>query len=204
MIKLYHQACDKINTDVDFIFNEKIISAHRNILCCRSTYFRSLLLSDFIEKTQKKPIELTDIDYRTFVEFLYFIYTGAYRQSIEFDIAVNLMIYSNKINLLPAKDAAIERISRHLRLNHDHILTIYELTKKMSPTYDLLLDYVYDLCAEYLNDICKHSDFIKLEKESMVDIMCQGAERRDIREQNKLKQLTLLNENARNNDAEEE
>ncbi|CAF3342043.1 unnamed protein product [Rotaria sp. Silwood1] len=203
MMKLYKQAINSINTDVQFIFNDKIITAHRNILCCRSTYFRSLLLNDFIEKSQIKPIELTDIDYETFSEILYFIYTGTYHQTISFDIAMKSMIYSNKINFLTAKNAAIEHICRYLRLNHDLIITVYCQIKKMSPTFDLLLDYIYDLCSEFLNDICKHSDFIKLEKELMIDLICQATERREIREQEKLKQMSLLHENVTNHEEEE-
>ncbi|CAF0728856.1 unnamed protein product [Rotaria sordida] len=203
MIKLYEQAINNINTDVQFIFNDKIINAHRNILCCRSAYFRSLLLNGFIEKFQIKPIELTDIDYETFIEILYFIYTGTYHQTISFDIAMKSMKYSNKINFLTAKNAAIEHICRCLRLDHDLIITVYCQIKNMSPTFDLLLDYIYDLCSEYLHDICKHSDFIKLEKELMIDLICHATERREIREQEKFKQMTLLHENAINSEEEE-
>ncbi|CAF4118798.1 unnamed protein product [Rotaria sp. Silwood2] len=203
MIKLYEQTLNNINTDVEFIFNDKIVNAHRNILCCRSTYFRSLLLNNFIEKSQIKPIELTDIDYDTFIEILYFIYTGTYHQTISFDVAMKSMIYSNKINFLTAKNAAIEHICRYLRLNHDLIIEVYCQVKKVSPTFDLLLDYIYDLCSEFLNDICKHNDFIKLEKELMIDLICQATERREIREQEKLKQMTLLHENATNSEEEE-
>jgi hypothetical protein len=203
MIKLYDQALNNTNTDVQFIFNDKIINAHRNILCCRSIYFRSLLLNDFIEKTQTKPIELTDINYETFLEILYFIYTGTYHSTISYDIAIESMIYSNKINFLTAKNAAMEYICRYLRLHHDFVVTVYCLAKKLSPAFDLLLDYIYDLCSEYLNDICKQKDFIELDKESMIDIICQSAERREIREQEKIKQMNLLRENVTNNEEEE-
>ena len=59
-------------TDVKFLIDNKIINAHRNILCSRCLYFRALLLNDFNEKNQKNPIELTDIDYETFIELLFF------------------------------------------------------------------------------------------------------------------------------------
>jgi hypothetical protein len=203
MIKLYEQALSSTNTDIQFIFNDKLISAHRNILCCRSTYFRSLLLNDFIEKTQTKPLELTDIDYETFLEILYFIYTGTYHSTITYEMALQCMIYSNKINFLAAKNAAMECLCRHLRLHHNSVVTVYCLAKKMSPAFDLLIEYIYDLCSEHLNDICKQNDFIELDKEYMIEIICQSAERREIREQEKLKQLTLLHENAVNNNEEE-
>ncbi len=203
MMKLYDQALNNINTDVQFCFNEKIINAHRNILCCRSTYFRSLLLNDFIEKRQTKPIELTDINYETFLEILYFIYTGTYHPTITYDTALESMIYSNKINFLSAKNAAMEHICRHLRLQHNRVVTVYCLAKKMSPAFDILLDYIYDLCSENLKDISKQQDFIELDKEYMIDIICQSAERRETREQEKIKQMTLLHENATNIEQEE-
>jgi len=73
----------------------------------------------------------------------------------------------------------------------------------MSPAFDLLIEYIYDLCSEHLNDICKQKDFIELDKEYMVDIICQSAERREIREQEKIKQRNLLHENATNDEEEE-
>jgi len=55
----------------------------------------------------------------------------------------------------------------------------------MSPAFDLLIEYIYDLCSEHLNDICKQKDFIELDKEYMIDIICQSAERHERREQEK-------------------
>jgi hypothetical protein len=204
MIKLYEQATHNIHTDVQFIFDNKIISAHRNILCSRSTYFRSLLLNDFTEKTQKKPIELTDINSETFLEILYFIYTGTYHPNMSHDIAKEAMIYANKINLLTAKNAAIEHVCRYVRLNHDSVIPVYCLAKQMSPAFDLLLEYIYDLCSEHLNDICKQKDFIQLDKELMIDIICKSAERRELREQEKTNQANVLQNNTTIDDEEEE
>lgn len=192
MINLYNQAMKSISTDVQFSIDEKIIAAHRNILCCRSTYFRALLMNNFIEKTQTKPIVLTDVNYETFVEILFFLYTGTFRPTIPYEIILQTMIYANKIDLLSAKNTAMEHICRHLRSHHDSVLTIYCLAKKLSPTFDILLDYIYDLCSENLKDISKQQDFIELDKESMVDIICQAAERRDIREKEKQRQNNLL------------
>ena len=75
----------------------------------RCSYFRALLLDDFHEKTQNKPIELTDIDYQTFIELLFFIYTGSYNPTLSYDLALKCLIYSNKINFSSGKDAAIEK-----------------------------------------------------------------------------------------------
>lgn len=178
MAELYEQAHKKIHTDAQFSVKDKVFHAHRNILCARSQYFRSLLINDFLEKSQTKPIELTDVNADTFREILYFIYTGAYHSSISYDVAVEAMVYSNKINLTSATRAAMEHIAFHLRSNHDLILTVYSFVKKRSPAFDALLECIYVLCAENLNAVCKQKEFGELSKELMVDIICNATERR--------------------------
>ena len=143
MMKLYQQILTNTNCDVQFLVDNKIINAHRNILCCRSSYFRALLLHEFREKTQREPIELSNIDYETFIEVLFFIYTGTYHTTIPYDIAMKCMIYTNKIDFLTGKNAALEHICRHLRSHHDLIISVYCLIKKMSPAFDLLLDFEF-------------------------------------------------------------
>jgi hypothetical protein len=54
-----------------------------------------------------------------------------------------------------------------------------------------------------LKDISKQQDFIELDKEYMIDIICQSAERREIREQEKITQMNLLHQNATNIEQEE-
>ncbi len=178
-MKLYEQILNNNKTDVQFLIDNKIINAHRNILCCRCLYFRALLLGDFKEKNHQKPIELTDIDYETFIELLFFIYTGTYHQTIPYDIALKCMIYSNKINFLNGKNGAIEKICHYLRLNHHFILSIYTLIKQMSPAFDFLLDYIYELCSQYMNEICTEKEFSELDKDLIIDLICQSSQRQN-------------------------
>ncbi len=175
MMKLYQQTLNNSHCDIQFLVDNKIINAHRNILCCRSSYFRALLLNDFSEKNQRKPIELTDIDYETFIELIFFIYTGTYHQTMSYDMAIQCMIYSNKINFLSARDGALEKICHYLRLRHDFILPTYCLVKQMSPTFDFLLDYIYELCSQYMNEICQQKEFSQLDKDLLIDLICQSA-----------------------------
>ena len=182
MSKLYREAIHQIHTDVQFRLSEKIIHAHRNVLCCRSDYFRALLCNDFMEKTQKQPIELPDVDAETFREILHFTYTGTYSRTLNYELAITCTIYANKINFLTAKNAAIEQLCCYLRSNHQCILPIYCLIKPKSPAFDLLLDYVYDLCSECLNDICRQKEFAELQKDEMIDLIRQSTERREKRD----------------------
>ena len=186
MAKLYQQALAHLNTDVQFLVDDQRISAHRNILSCRSEYFHALLSSNFIETTQKEPIVLTDIDHETFTEILRFIYTSTYQSNPSYDLSLRCMIYANRINFLTGKDAAIEQLCSHLRSNHQAIVPTYSLIKPLSPAYDLLLDYIYELCSEHLHEICRQKEFVDLNKDLMLDLICQAAKRRDDREKAKL------------------
>ncbi|CAF1486186.1 unnamed protein product [Adineta ricciae] len=190
MSDLYEQAQKKLHTDVQFLVDNEIIHAHRNVLCFRSQYFRSLLLNDFVEKSQRKPIELTDITKSVFYIVLQFIYTGAYPADISYDTAMELLIYTNKITLVSAKNAAMEYLGHHLCMNHDLIITTYDFVKKTSPAFDSLLNYIYNLCADNLNEICRKEDFTKLDKDSMIDIICHSTE---IREARAVEQATVTN-----------
>ena len=186
MTKLYQQARDHKGGDVHFLVDGQIIFAHRNIVCCRSHYFHTLLLGDFSERTRTEPIELTDVDSGTLTEVLHFLYTGVYRQKLDYDMSVKCMLYCNKINFLSGKNAALEQLCRLVTTNHDLILSIYCLAKQMSPAIDLLLDYIYDLSSKHMNEICKQKEFSELGKELMIDLICQSAERHDRRVQEQI------------------
>ena len=186
MTKLHQQALANLNTDVQFLVHDQRISAHRNILSCRSEYFRALLSSNFIERTQKEPIVLTDIDHETFTAILRFIYTGTYHSNPSYDLSLRCMIYANRINFLTAKDVAIEQLCCYLRSNHQAIVPTYSLIKPLSPAFDLLLNYIYELCSDHLQEICREKEFVDLDKDLMVDLICQAARRRDDREKAKL------------------
>lgn len=192
MVSLYEQVLNNNQLDVQFIIDNKIINVHRNIICCRCSYFRALLLDDFSEKNQRVPIKLTNIDYETFMELLFFVYTGTYHKTLTYEMAIKCMIYSNKINFLTGKTAAFEEICYHLCLNHDLIISLYCLVKQMSPEFDSLLDYIYDLCSQHMKEICSQKEFSELDKDLMINLICQSAQRRDMREQENNKQTTTL------------
>ncbi|CAF1133644.1 unnamed protein product [Rotaria sordida] len=185
MMNLYEQILNNTKLDVQFLIDNKIINVHRNILCCRCLYFRTLLLNDFNEKYQIKPIELTDIDYETFIELLFFIYNGTYHKNITYDMAIQCMHYSNKINFLIGKNAALEKICYYLCLDHNLILPMYCSIKQFSSEFDLLLDYIYELCSQYMNEICQQKEFSELDKDLLIDLIYQSTQRREIREKEK-------------------
>ncbi|XP_026481659.1 kelch-like protein 17 [Ctenocephalides felis] len=61
--------------DVTFLVEEKEISAHRNVLCASSQYFRSMF-TDHFQESKLDKIPLYDLDYAAVVEILNFIYTS--------------------------------------------------------------------------------------------------------------------------------
>ena len=63
------------NYDVEFTCGNQTFKAHKNILCCRSSVFASMLQSDMVEgKTGR--INIKDIDDIIFRQFLRCLYTG--------------------------------------------------------------------------------------------------------------------------------
>lgn len=182
MHKLYETTLLDKNCDVQFLADGKIISAHRNILCARSQYFRSLLLSDFREKTAVQPIPLTDVDGETLSEVFSFIYTANYYPDLSTDILVKCMIYCSKIDLISGKNCAIEYLSRLLNVESDTFISLYCLAKQYSPVFDSLLNYIYDLCSSNLSKFFNRDDFGQLDKDLMIDLICKATERREINE----------------------
>ncbi|CAF1259377.1 unnamed protein product [Adineta steineri] len=179
MLMLYKQTLDNNKTDAQFLVDNKIINAHRNILCCRSLYFRTLLSNN----SQKNPIELTDVDYDTFIEILFFIYTSNYHQTISYDMAFKCMIYCHNINLLSGKNVAIEKLIYYIRSNHGLIISTYCRIKQMSPKFDFFLRYIYDLCSQNMNEICKQKEFFQLDKDLIIDLIYHSSERNNTNEQ---------------------
>lgn len=177
LLKFYDQIFDPNKTDVSFRIDNQLIHAHKNILCCRCSYFRALLLNDFQEKNQQKPIELSDIDSETFLELLFFIYTGMYHSNITYDLALKCLIYTNRIDFLSGKNAALEKIYHFICSNHRLILPIYCLIKEMSPALDQLLDYIYESFAKYMDEICQDEMFGELDKDLIIDLLRQSSQR---------------------------
>ncbi|UJR33388.1 hypothetical protein I4U23_020836 [Adineta vaga] len=102
----------------------------------------------------------------------------------------------------------MEHIGDHLRVNHDLVLTVYCFVKKMSPAFDILLKCIYNICAENLNEICKRKEFTELDKELMIDIICQSTERRDAKHKEQVasntQTLGLFDETEEEEEEEEE
>ena len=177
LLKLHEQTSDPTKTDVQFLIGNQVINAHKNILCCRCPYFRALLLDDFQEKTESKPIELVDIVLETFLEVLFFIYTGTYHSNISYDLALECLIYCDRINFLSGKDGALEKIYHFIHFDHQLIISVYCLIKRMSPALDHLLDHVYELFAEHMDEICQTELFNDLDKDLIIDILRQSSQR---------------------------
>lgn len=191
MKSLFDEATNQIDTDVRFRFGEKLRHAHRNVLSCRSSYFRALLTNDFVEKHQIEPIELTDINEETFSEILHFIYTGQFSSTISLDVALQSMFYADKIDLITAKNAAIEKICCILRCNHQEILSIYTLVKPLSNTFELLLDYIYELSTENFPELSRQKQFHDLDKDLIIDLISQIAHRQEIRDEKRKSEVIV-------------
>jgi len=62
-------------SDVDLIFGDKHLKAHKAILIARSPIFAAMFEHDTIENRTGK-VKIEDIDQETFEELLHYIYSG--------------------------------------------------------------------------------------------------------------------------------
>jgi len=73
--QLWAASIDQQQTDVEFLVEEEIFSAHRCLLSARSPVYEAMFASGMKEATSGK-VNINDIDPDTFRNFLEFLYTG--------------------------------------------------------------------------------------------------------------------------------
>ncbi|CAF1266257.1 unnamed protein product, partial [Didymodactylos carnosus] len=181
-------------TNIQFDVDGHLIKAHKNILCSRSKYFRTLILNNMCENQSSKeePLLIKDVNYDTFVEMLYFLYTGTLHRNLSYNRYIDCLIYSTRINLTAAKNASLERLCCHLKTNHDDIISTYLKVKHLSPLCDQLIEYIYDLCTYSTMKIFHKEAFWNLDKDSMMDLLKKHAERLDAMEKAELDTRMLI------------
>jgi hypothetical protein len=179
LVKLYEQTLTQKDTDVEFRIQDQSIHAHRNVLCCRCPYLRELIINSLMEANKPSVIQLLDVDHETFSHLIYFIYHTVFPSQLTLESATKLMQYANRIAYEHGELAATQRITQHMRRDHQAIFAIYKLIKPLSPRFNSLLEYLYDLCAHHFADLCQLSDFVELDKDSLIDLTIQSSARRE-------------------------
>jgi hypothetical protein len=174
---LYKLILNNLFADVYFEVEGKIIPSHRNILICRSEYFRAMLSSksnfkesNDLNHSQKNPIYIKNMSYDVFKELLNYIYTGCVRyKKMPYFILIGLMRAADLVNLIELQQLCLFYLS--LILNKENVVEIY---KEASDTDDVLksvLDLCFDNFAANFASISKSVEFCSLSQELMIRVI---------------------------------
>lgn len=101
-------------SDVTFVFGEKKIQAHRQILSARNSVFRSMFESDMIEK-KNGIVNVTDIEPNIFQHLLKFIYTENITATDLYDW-LKLIVAADKYAVTSLVSICEERILNNLTI----------------------------------------------------------------------------------------
>lgn len=163
--------------DVYFEVEGKIIPAHRNILVCRSEYFRAMLSThghfkeSFVSvKPAENPIYVKDIQYRIFTEVLSYLYTGHLSSpEVGFSVLIGVMRAADKMNLVDLQKHCLFELSQII--NADNLVKIYQ---EASETPDVLKDVIQVCFMEAsinFSYISRTEDFCSLGQEQMLKMI---------------------------------
>jgi len=160
--------CTQENTDVVIECQEEKIKCHRVVLTARSMFFYQLLESgndvvsidyakgeimrdvvkyiytDQIEITADNLIDLMTASVRFQLPSMLEKCFKMFRNQINFDTAVDVLILADKLHLEEFKSVAINRITK----NRQMLIADTEFRKKMVDNPDLLLTLYENLCQQ--------------------------------------------------------
>ena len=174
---LYKLILNNLFADVYFEVEGKIIPAHRNILICRSEYFRAMLSSKSVFKESNdinhsptNPIYIKDMSHEVFKELLNYIYTGCVKyKRMPYFILIGLMRAADLVNLTELQQLCLFYLS--LILNKENVVEIY---KESSDTPDVLksvLELCFDVMSANFSSISKSTEFCSLSQELMIKVI---------------------------------
>jgi hypothetical protein len=164
--------------DVYFEVEGHIVPAHRNILVCRSDYFRAMLGSHaaFKESAQshsspEHAIYIKDIRYDEFTQILSFLYTGHIEvASLPYDVIIGLMKLADSMNLCELEQLCLFQLSN--LMNQDNVIKIFKEAYELSP--DILKNVIqlcFDVISVNFSYVSRSEDFCALPQDLMLRII---------------------------------
>lgn len=165
--RLFDEGADH---DVEFMCGDEIIKAHKNVLCCRSDVFASMLRSD-IETGQ---INIQNVEGSIFRQFLRYLYTGVFP---ELTIDVALQLYETAVNY--AVDSLKAQCTSFLTeyLSHDNACDILIIADRHN-NYDfkkIVMEYVITEEIQFMKEkwtkLCKKNPTLANE---VINVFCQN------------------------------
>ena len=169
---------DDLFADVYLEVDGKLIPAHKNILSCRCEYFKAMFneSNSFKESysSPKNPIYIKNINYKVFIEFLNYIYTGHINyEKIDYYNLMDLIKLSDLMNLRELQQLCLVHFSQIL--SKDNVIEIYKeayiLNLQLQNIFTNLLNLCYDLLVLNFMELSKTAQFCSLSQDLMINII---------------------------------
>jgi N-acetylneuraminic acid mutarotase len=153
--------CNLVNSekfaDVDLLVDGRRIPAHRCILYSKSDYFRRLLESDMKESFQTS-IEIKGIGYSTFLEILFYIYTGRPALDMKYEELIDLLVASDMLGLEDLKCFCMKELEE--AVNVENVSSVCQLAAKYSA--EQLKTFCVNFILKYFSQVVETKGFEEL------------------------------------------
>ena len=171
--------------DVYFEIDGRVIPAHRNILVCRSEYFRAMLStrSVFLEsqeshQSSSDPIYIPNIKYDCFKQIINYLYTGHVSLPTKRDEKIDEQTIYLICDIIRAADLMNLNMLEKLCLFHlselinvRNCIKVYREAQERKPVLTDVIRLCYDVIVGDFKEISKCEDFCTLNQELMLRLI---------------------------------
>lgn len=148
-------------SDVTFVVEGKPLYATRSLLAVRSEHFKALLFGGMREAAVGAEIEISDVSYDVFLKVLEYLYTDHLEGDISADIAVPLLMASERYLLTRLKGLCEDSIRK--RIAADNVVGIFMAAHAHRALG--LKEICFDFILEHLPDVKNTKGFMELKAE---------------------------------------
>ncbi|KYQ47067.1 RCC1 and BTB domain-containing protein 1 [Trachymyrmex zeteki] len=155
---------DQSTSDLTIIVEKQPIYVHKAILKIRSTYFRNMFLTNYIENRQS-IIENHHHKYVIYKTFLEYLYTGR----------INLSSFENLLDLLRLADEFCEKnlqtdCIRKIKktINVSNVIYVFKIINEMTVEHHKkeLMKYCFTFCFKNMTNVTQSESFEELDIET--------------------------------------
>lgn len=171
--------------DVYFEVDGRVIPAHRNILTCRSEYFRAMLSTRSVfreslesHQSSSDPIYIPNIKYDCFKQIVNYLYTGHISLPAKRDDKVDEQTIYLICEIIRAADLMnlnmLEKLCLfHLSelINTKNCIKVYREAQERKPVLSDVIRLCYDVIVSDFKEISKCEDFCTLNQELMLRLI---------------------------------
>ncbi|KYQ47068.1 RCC1 and BTB domain-containing protein 1 [Trachymyrmex zeteki] len=163
---------DKSTSDVTMVVEKQSIYVHKIILKIRSTYFRTMFQTDWIENKQS-IIENHNYKYVVYKKFLEYLYTGK----------INLSSFENLLDLLRLADEFCEKnlqtdCIRKIKktINVSNVMRLFKIINEMTVEHykKELMKYCFNFYFKNMTNVIRTESFEELDVETKSMLIDKG------------------------------